>query len=95
MSAPLDLIRGRWVAGSDKEPDATIYHDNESADDDVWRWEAGGQSGAARDLEGAKLATELAHYKARCDEMRQELCGILHDLENATQALRALLGRTP
>lgn len=91
----LEFHGGAWGPPTDREPDATVNLVPQDRPNAGWHWEAARQRGVHASLGEAQRHAELAFYKARCAELHTETRGILHDLENATQALRALLGRMP
>lgn len=91
----MEFHGGAWGPPTDREPDATVNPVPRDRRHPGWHWEAAGQTGVAASLGEAQRHAELAFYKARCTEMRGEVRDALHDLENAIQALRALLGRMP
>ena len=91
----MEFHGGAWGPPTDREPDATVRLVPQGRPNAGWHWEAAGQTGVHASLGEAQRHAELAFYKARYAEMRQGLHDALHDLDGASQALRALLGRMP
>lgn len=91
----MEFHGGVWGPPTDHEPDATVRLVPQDRTNPGWHWEAAGQTGIHASLGEAQRHAELAFYKTRCAETRQELRDALHTLESAASELRRLLERTP